>query len=90
MWRIVERNIKYSTILNPDEDYDHCACKNDVEVWQAFTKEETKRQGPAVYLPPKWRAREPVRGISINDLKKDDGVEKIIRIFAGAVIFHLW
>ena len=40
----------------------------------------TKRQWPTVYLSLKGRAREAVRGISINDLKKDDGVEEIIRI----------
>ena len=40
----------------------------------------TKRQWPTVYLSLKERAREAVRGISINDLKKDDGVEEIIRI----------
>ena len=73
-------NIKPPPIFNPDEDDDYCAWKNDVEVWQAFTKEEAKRQGPAVYLSLKGRAREAVRGISINDLKKDDGVDEIIRI----------
>ena len=43
-------NIKSLPISNPDEDDDYCAWKNDAEVWQAFTKEEPKRQGPAVYL----------------------------------------
>ena len=33
-----------------------------------------------MYLSLKVRAREAVRGISINDLKKDNGVEEIIRI----------
>ena len=40
----------------------------------------TKRQWPTVYLSLKGRAREAARGISINDLKKDDGVEEILRI----------
>ena len=53
--------------------------KNDVEVWQAFAKEKPRQQGPAVYLSLKGRAREAVRGISINDLKKD-GVGEIIRV----------
>ena len=73
-------NIKSPQILNPDEDDNYCAWKNDVEVWQAFTKEEPKRQGPAVYLLLKGRAREAVKGISTKDLKKDDCVEEIIRI----------
>ena len=33
-----------------------------------------------MYFSLKGRAREAVRGISINDLKKYDGVEEIIRI----------
>ena len=73
-------NIKSPPIFNPDEDDDCCAWKNDVEIWQAFTKEEPRRQGPAVHLSLKGRARKAVRGISINDLKKDDGVEEIRRI----------
>ena len=40
----------------------------------------TKTTGAAVYLSLKWRAREAVRGLIINDLKKDDGVEEITRI----------
>ena len=73
-------NIKSPPIFSPDEDGDYCAWKNDVELWQTFTEEEPKRKGPGVYLFLKARAKEAVRGISINDLKKDDGVEEIIRI----------
>ena len=42
--------IKSPYIFNPDEDDDYCAWKNHAEVWQAYTKEEPKRQGPGVYL----------------------------------------
>ena len=73
-------NIKSPSNFNSDEEDDYCAWKDDAEVWQAFTKEEPRQQGPAIYLSLKGRAREAVRGISINDLKKDDGVEEIIRI----------
>ena len=73
--------IKSPPIFNSDEDDNYCAWKNDAEVWQAFTKEEPRRKGPAVYLSPKGRARKAVRGISIKDLKKDDGVEEILRIW---------
>ena len=64
-------NIKSPPSFNPDEDDDYCASKNDVEVWQAFTKEEPKQQGPAVYWLLKERARGAARGISINHLKKE-------------------
>ena len=42
--------------------------------------QEPRWQGPAMYLLLKGGAREAVRGISINDLRKDDGVEESIRI----------
>ena len=40
----------------------------------------TKTTVAAVYLSLKGRVREAARGISITDLKKDDGVGEIIRI----------
>ena len=73
-------NIKSPPIFSSDKDDNYCAWKNDVEVWQAFAKEEPRWQGPAVYLSLKRRAREAVGGISINNLKKDDGVGEIIRV----------
>ena len=71
-------NMKSSPIFNPDEDDNYCAWKNDPEVWQAFTKEEPKRQRPAMYLLLKGKAREAVRRISTKNLNKDDGVEEMI------------
>ena len=56
--------IKSLSIFNPDEDDDYFAWKNDVEVWQAFNKNEPKQQGPAVYFLLKVRATEVVRRIS--------------------------
>ena len=35
-------NIKSPRIFNPDEDDNYCVWKNDVEVCQAFTKEEPR------------------------------------------------
>lgn len=43
-----------------------------------YTKEEKFRQGAAVYLSLKGKARDVVRGLSTDTLKADDGVEKII------------
>ena len=74
-------NIRLPPIFNPGYDDNYCAQKNDVGVWQRFTKEEPKRDGPAVHLSLKGRAREAVRGISINDLKKDDGAEQLSECF---------
>ena len=55
-------NIKAPPIFNPVEDDSYCAWENGVYVWQAFTKEESKSQGPAVFLFLKGRARETARG----------------------------
>ena len=46
----------------------------------AVTKEEPKRQESTLYWLLKEKAREAAIGISINDLKKDDGVKEILRI----------
>ena len=40
----------------------------------------TKTTGVSSVFLTKRKAREAVMGISMNDLKKDDGVEEIIRI----------
>ena len=40
--------IKLFPIFKSDDDHDYCDWKN-VEIWQSFTKEEPKRQGPAMY-----------------------------------------
>ena len=69
-------NIKLPPIFNPDEDDNYCVWKNDVELGQPLVKEKPKRQGLAAYFSLTERAR----GILINDLKKDNGVEEIMRI----------
>ena len=68
-------NIKWPLSSNPDEDHNYYAWKNDADVCQEFTKEKPRRRGSL-----KGRAKEAVWRISINDLKKDDGVEEIMTI----------
>ena len=82
-------SIKSPPIFNPDEDDDYASWKNDVEVWQAFTKEDAKRHGPAVYLSLKGKAREAVRGIAINDLKGDNGVKVILEVLDSVFLSDL-
>ena len=38
-------NIKSPPVFNTDDDDDYWAWKDDVEVWQAFTKEDQKNRG---------------------------------------------
>ena len=46
----------------------------------AVPKKEPKQQESALHWLLKEKAREVARGISINDLKNDDGVKEILRI----------
>ena len=74
------REVKMATLKQPpvfDPDCDvYQNWKRDVEVWRLFTKDEKKRQGPAVYLSLKGNAREAVRSIEARVLSADDGMRK--------------
>ena len=68
--------IKSPPVFCPEEDDDYRTCKSDVEVWQLYTKEDKFKQGPAVYLSIKGKARDAVRGMS-----KDNGFDLILAEF---------
>ena len=70
--------IRCSPVFCPEEDEDYRTWKSNVEVWQLYTKEDKCRQGPAVYLSLKGKARDAVRGMSKDDLKKDNGFDLIL------------
>jgi len=71
-------NLKQPPDFDPSGGDSYAEWKNDLEVWRMFTKEEKKRQGPALYLCLKGEAREAVRSIPVASLPKDDGVDTII------------
>ena len=71
-------SLKQPPEYDPSGGDSYIEWKNDLEVWRQFTKEDKKRQGPAVYLCLKGEAREAVRSIEVKDIAKDDGVETII------------
>ena len=70
--------IKCPPVFCSEEDDDYRTWKSDVEVWQLYTKEDKCRQGPAVYLSLKGKAGDAVRGMSKDDLKKDNGFDLIL------------
>ena len=70
--------IKCPPVLCPEEDDDYRTRTSDVEEWQLYTKEDKCRQSPAVYLSLKGKARDAVRGMSKDDLKKDNGFDLIL------------
>ena len=61
-----------------DDDEDYSSWRNDVEIWQMFTELPAKKQGPAVYLSLKGRAREAVRDLSPIEIGDDDGLKTIM------------
>jgi hypothetical protein len=71
-------NPKAPPVFNPDEGDAYENWKVDVSVWQLFTKDGKKRQGPAVYLSLKGAARNAVRALKPAELAEDDGIDKII------------
>ena len=75
--------LKQPPVFNPDGGDAYTDWKADVEVWRLFTKEEKKRQGPAVYLSLQGNAREAVRIIDPKDLATDNGYEKVIEALDG-------
>jgi len=75
-------NLKQPPDFDPSGGDSYAEWKNDLEVWRMFTKEEKKRQGPALYLCLKGEAREAVRSIPVASLPKDDTIiAKLDEIF---------
>ena len=62
--------------LNNDCNYSDW--KYDVSVWKLFTKLEKAKLGPALFLNLKGKARECVRGISLDVVGSEGGFDKLI------------
>ena len=72
-------SLKHPPEFNPEDGLAYEELKNDVNIWRLYTKEEIKKQGPAIYLSLRGDAREAVRDIPLNDLSGDNGFEKTAR-----------
>ena len=59
-------SLKQPPVFDPDGGDSYENWKNDIEVWRLFTKDETKRQGPAVYLSLKGTTYVRL-GVFVND-----------------------
>ena len=62
--------------FNPNGGDSYADWKNDIEIWKLFTKEDTKRQGPAVYLTLHERLVRATAKLEFDDIK-----EKLQRVF---------
>ena len=71
-------SLKHPPEFNPEDGLAYEEWKNDVNIWRLYTKEEIKKQGPAIYLSLRGDAREAVRDIPLDDLSGDTGFEKVL------------
>lgn len=70
-------SIKQPPVFNPSEDDDYASWKADVEIWQTCTSVEATKQGPAVYLSLRGRAKDAARGLTAAELGVANGVKVV-------------
>ena len=68
-------SLKQPPVFDPKEDDDYAAWKTDVEIWMTCTSVEAAKQGPAVYLALRGRAKDAARGVSAAELGVATGVK---------------
>ena len=71
-----KNNIKTPPALREDIPYE--SWKKEINIWQRFTTLEKRKQALAIFLSLEGKAREVVLEIDIDNLDKDDGVERIL------------
>ena len=52
--------------------------KKEVQIWQALTRFEKKRQEPALYMVLTGKAKVVVKSIPVEQITGEDGLTKII------------
>ena len=62
-------------VLKDGDDFD--TWLREVQIWQAVTDLEAKKQGPAIYLTLEGKARKCCSVISVAELSDDNGVKKL-------------
>ena len=73
-------SLKHPPTFDPEEGDDYVNWKKDAEVWSLLTTEATTKHGAAIYLSLRGTARDAVRGISSDELKKDTGFQEVIKL----------
>ena len=67
-------SLKHPPNFSPEDGDDYSNWRKDAEVWTKFTTEAKEKHGAVIYLSLKGTAREAVRGISVADLQKAEGL----------------
>ena len=70
--------IKSDPPVFDDENMSWKEYKKEIFIWQALTTLEVKKQGPALYLSLKGRAKEVAKGLSQESIIAEDGIDKIL------------
>ena len=60
------------------KDLPYSDWKHEVQVWKAFTAIPQKKMGPALFLSLEGSARDAAHEVSLKDLSKDDGIDKLL------------
>ena len=60
------------------EDIPYESSKKEIQIWQRFTSLAKEKQALAIFLSLEGKARETVLEVEVDDLNKDDGVEKVL------------
>ena len=53
--------------------------KKEVLVWQSFTNLPAARQGPALWMTLKGKAKEAVKDMELESIKSDTGIDEMIQ-----------
>jgi hypothetical protein len=69
-------SIKLPPVLETEEGYTEW--KEDLDIWMRFTDLEKPKQGPAVYLSLKGRARDCVRSLKGDVVSQENGIKAIL------------
>lgn len=73
---MAEQSFKAPPVLNKDITYN--SWKKELQIWQAFTTINKKKQAPGIFLTLSGQAREAVSELPIEQLTDDDGVDNLL------------
>ena len=71
-------NLKAPTQFDPDTDR-YIQFKRDLEIWDCLTDLPATKKGPAIYLSLSKKAQGAVIEVRVADIKKEDGMETIVK-----------
>ena len=77
----MSQSFKYPPKLDNESNYENWKC--DLQIWQELTDVPKEKQALAVHLNLSGRARVASSEIGIVDLKKNTGVETLLKKLDG-------